>query len=514
MKKSGHFPTSPWPFNNQGMTLFRKEGDNWVNKGSGDSVVRPYVEPVINTILGRQFETAGRSLEDFIGAVRVSTSGSPTPPPPDLYQEWSVVKVNNSPFMKKVNNDEIVVSDFQKGANHYTLTNGGTKSNVGSKYNMPIELSRAYLVHGMYSIQTINGYVRCLVIDNNTAIYGSFGLERQPFTISDERSVYSNGFSPFDKDFFVKLLEVNSNLVTSVTSDANRGSVDILTAMAELPKALSSILNACKFMLKLYTDCKKGELRLQNKAKQVRMTYDEAVLSLNKLADVINNGPGSKRFKRQRIRALAKQRKQLKQQLKLNLDEILDAISNVWLNYRYNITPNVLLIKGALDAVDKSEKKFARWASTSSDVLSIPEGYSGTVTVQHRCQIKRLFKSASIGNHLSSNPLLTAWELVPLSFTIDWFINIGDSISALTFSPSNITHEGATYSWKVQGTIFKSYPDGSKATVQVQGYKRIVIDPSLYCRLSWNPDFNAVRQLDALALTWKLTLKRFLKLKD
>ena len=36
--------------------------------------------------------------------------------------------------------------------------------------------------------------------------------------------------------------------------------------------------------------------------------------------------------------------------------------------------------------------------------------------------------------NLGNNPLLTAWELVPYSFVVDWFIPIGDFLSQFSAS--------------------------------------------------------------------------------
>jgi hypothetical protein len=32
------------------------------------------------------------------------------------------------------------------------------------------------------------------------------------------------------------------------------------------------------------------------------------------------------------------------------------------------------------------------------------------------------------------NPLQAAWEIIPLSFVVDWFVNVGKTLNALSFS--------------------------------------------------------------------------------
>ena len=68
--------------------------------------------------------------------------------------------------------------------------------------------------------------------------------------------------------------------------------------------------------------------------------------------------------------------------------------------------------------------------------------------------------------------------------------------------------EGSTFSWKVTGTMSKQFPDNSVVTAKISWYKRDVINPQDLCGLYFNPDFSPVRQLDALALSWNIALKK------
>ena len=61
----------------------------------------------------------------------------------------------------------------------------------------------------------------------------------------------------------------------------------------------------------------------------------------------------------------------------------------------------------------------------SDPVLKIP--------FLQRVMIKsKLSPTDNYGKTLSTNPFLTAWELLTLSFVVDWFINIGEVIAAFT----------------------------------------------------------------------------------
>lgn len=76
------------------------------------------------------------------------------------------------------------------------------------------------------------------------------------------------------------------------------------------------------------------------------------------------------------------------------------------------------------------------------------------------------------------NPLQTAWELVPFSFVIDWFVNVGDHISALGMFTGLEVRNGFTsrletvdhqyydsyYRTSLQGTSVEKYRDTGHPT--------------------------------------------------
>lgn len=420
--------------------------------------------------------------------------GTPSPTRPREYQTVPIIKSNNKPFKTRVRNGDIVVSDYQIGSLVWTFENGGPINEIGTPFTRVSTVESLHSVHGIGSIETIDNRA-CLMI-GNAAIYanGTISYKCQLLRTTDGQPPV---FEVPPVSWLTSQLTTNTGLVTSVLGDANRKSVDVLTSLAEMPESVRSALNGCLNILKMYREARRGEVRLFNKSKKLRREYDEALNSLSKLE---RNELISKR------EALLR-KKQLKNDFKLNAKELADAISDVWLNFRYNIMPNVFLIQGVIKAAESKKNLFFEFTSTEREALDLLEGFTGSGNCLHKAFIKRKFDTATVYNSLSVNPFLTAWELIPLSFVVDWVINIGDLLSTLSV-PSPKVIEGSTYSWKVTGYMSKTFDDGSRVTCNIQMYKRNVITPQSLCGLHFAPNITSDRRLDALALIWKSALKK------
>lgn len=136
--------------------------------------------------------------------------------------------------------------------------------------------------------------------------------------------------------------------------------------------------------------------------------------------------------------------------------------SSLWLQYRYGIQPLMLSVRDArkaiLQAIENIEglRITGRGASNfdfqASNVLSgttvgefglvgLNQPWSKThtqnVSVRYRAGVTaRVAFSANraFGTDITSLPEAT-WELVPYSFVVDWFVNVGDWLRSLNLGP-------------------------------------------------------------------------------
>lgn len=327
------------------------------------------------------------------------------------------------------------------------------------------------------------------VYDGNTVAYAGFVYNNPSLWIEyvaekrlidvDPRSV---GFSldTFlqDTKSDVLALQRDKGLITETLADADAGTLDILTSMAELPETVRSIYDGLKVIISMYRDARSKHLRLYNKAKS---------------------------HKYQKTAHAAKAMKELNQ-----------AAADVWLNFRYNIMPTVYLIEDSLAYIAKDLSQFERWrgGKTTEFVHRYkPSGFDvdEDSRVVHRCFIKRLIDLTNAPSKASqlllTNVFVTAWELVPLSFVIDWVLNIGNVLTSL--SPAgDYKAQVSSYSHKINHQVTYVHND-TNARVNVVGksYLLDIINPRDAVSVVWAPDINWRRQLDALALSWQLYLK-------
>lgn len=299
-----------------------------------------------------------------------------------------------------------------------------------------------------------------------------------------------------------------ASIITETTAKANKQALDILTALAEMPETIKSVLNGFKAIAGYVKDLKKGRIST-SKAFERRKIYLERKLAAD-LAKIDTQRRGADKYK---LKLLERHEKRVKdtfsKAMKDTVDELASSLADLWLNFRYNIMPNVYLVEDIEKAVNKFGREWTTTRKRTVENASIQVGsQSLDIDYELRCIIKRQFDLAyaSIGNTVvSANVFVTAWELVTLSFVIDWFINMGDLLSAVTTPPS-WKQQGASLSNRVQLNHRLSYDDElycGYITISGSWYERLSINPYDYIGLCWQPDLSPVRQLDALALIWR-----------
>lgn len=474
---TGLFPQSPYAY---GSAFKRNHPSHSTPEVTGTDAIESFMLHDLERAIAassQMFIPDSSRPPGHFGPFWCQVQGEPDIKPPDRFFNFKV-KNSNPHFQERSRKGEIITSSYHIGSNHLSYSLGFVKESAIPWGTETYTLSSDGIALGKeLEMDPSTGWDwwRSGNLDyNSMSCRAPLMRETRSYNVSP----YSVGWDdlPFSfEDGNISVPDVLSNIVTEMLADANRSTVDFLTALAEAPETLKDILSAAIFIKKKFFSAQRDTFRFLNLVK-----------SGDKYA----------------MRLAAK-----------NIKETGDAASHIWLTFRYGIMPNVYLIEDILKAIDNGERAYARWRKTVTRMLDLdryvppaPPGWvrSGSLESVDRAFIKRAFKQASIMNEFSSIPLTTAWELVPLSFVIDWFFNVGDICASLAGSSSSIAQEGATYSWQLKGNyIYTHMASNAMVSIEHKSYHRIVISPSDYCQFSWQPQLNASRVLDALALTWR-----------
>lgn len=204
------------------------------------------------------------------------------------------------------------------------------------------------------------------------------------------------------------------------------------------------------------------------------------------------------------------------------------AATNEWLKYQYGWKPlmsdiwalHLSLKKQAEAPTNKSF--YARVNVSQSETASTPAPWTagammaavGTIKAGAICRIDVDITMPTI-HYLNSlgllNPLSLGWELIPFSFVIDWFLPIGQALSALTadlglrFKSGSVTRYSRSevlYRWTVQ-----KYVSGTPIRVLVTNLStwRWVLGIMPLPRLFMKNPFNSLtRAVTAIALLSKM----------
>lgn len=531
MKTTGFFAKELHPkFNGQYFTAYRRSDGKdmgWFYQTITDGPLAGIAEHVRNmyttSFAIAPWTTSPSHDQSMYGGYDVKEVGDPTPVPSPLVLQGKDVKTNNRSLMERAKRDNlIVVSDYERIRMLCTFKNGGTVIPGRTTWEQ-VSISLVCAVLGIPLINDPNvGFCYDVggeyLISYSGSMYVTYELQER----TDDVTAYEDGFNVTNLQDFVNnpkrlFHESLHSEVTSVVAEANTSTLDLLTSLAEMPETVRSIYDGLKFMLKGLKDVKQRNLSLTHKSKKVRIEHERKVFRLEYDTRRAYLAARNERERRMIQAKKAQQLKQLENDVKRNIDDIIKETASVWLNYRYNIEPTFMMIEDAIDTYFEKDALFKRWSSRVIYQTDSPpiEGFklSGQFDLIQRVFIKRCFvKGMPFGHSLSASIFTTAWELIPLSFVYDWIINIGDFIATSASSTlSKVSIEGSTLSLKCDGQVIYTGKNKTVVTCELKGYKRIKINPNDYCRLVINPDISGKRQIDAIALAWQIFVKRIWK---
>lgn len=133
----------------------------------------------------------------------------------------------------------------------------------------------------------------------------------------------------------------------------------------------------------------------------------------------------------------------------------VDDVANLYLEARYGWRPfinDLISLERTISSLDDSRKRFKERAGTSwatSVVHEVPWSYSsskGTVVITDDVQVS--FRGCVVADisppDFAFNPIITGYELITFSFILDWFVNVGQWLSALSFLSMSKAHVAST----------------------------------------------------------------------
>lgn len=141
-----------------------------------------------------------------------------------------------------------------------------------------------------------------------------------------------------------------------------------------------------------------------------------------------------------------------------------DRFREIWLTARYGVRPIIMDIKNSYAALRALNDQLDRVIGRGRQDTTVEDQFATSPTPvwegQHYWRDETLTATITVRGWAShkfettwsksfgADPLVTAWELIPYSFIVDWFISIGDWVSTLRprFTGS---YEGLASSTKV-----------------------------------------------------------------
>lgn len=182
-----------------------------------------------------------------------------------------------------------------------------------------------------------------------------------------------------------------------------------------------------------------------------------------------------------------------------------------WLLYRYGITPLVSDLQGSLEALERARDTSLlyrfRWQSSQTvddyqhGSSPYPVPFDKPIRVNEKIRVKDIawvqYDSAVLQNMSAlglTNPAQLAWEVIPFSFVLDWFVNVGDYLSSLD-ALTGASRASYTRTFKVES--YWTWPTGGIGDhrVYIRSVRSLTPTPP-----QWEPSITWKRVVDSVAL--------------
>jgi len=138
-----------------------------------------------------------------------------------------------------------------------------------------------------------------------------------------------------------------------------------------------------------------------------------------------------------------------------------EQLASHWLAYRYAIQPLMLQIADIIELLCEKDKelktttgyvKATLYETNTEYATNMVSGSRQTFRINTQWNVRGACKLYPAAIKASDDygfklhdALSAAWELFPLSFVVDWFVNIGDWIAAYRPGNAGVVHQSNTY---------------------------------------------------------------------
>lgn len=213
--------------------------------------------------------------------------------------------------------------------------------------------------------------------------------------------------------------------------------------------------------------------------------------------------------------------------------ELMSLFSSLWMEGRYGwrlLYYDILDIQESLDRLQGLEKAQLRSSKTKTETRRTNHAYQQSGYLRYRLvtDVQSTVRagcggSFSVGSGGHFDPLVTAYEVFPLTMVLDWIVNVGSNLRALSpFGKGDLQWSWAsrrdihtTYvEWAPEWGTFSEYGSGNVTPSMlsiVEEYNRNPLDVNL--AFSFDTGFGGLKTLDAAAIVMLISRGLYKKLR-